>query len=486
MIQQSIDLALGRAFAPDPIDTSVSLARRFVKRTLLAVTIYKDGIEAVPVSFVGGVPRFGDAVFNPTGGEDVDATFLRMLAERHKARECLLNLATGYTAVVSSRAARPENDEEAILLMRDNPERILGEPPTQGCRHSLAFHPTHNFAVVFAHRGSEINTAVALAAKAELGVARLHCGMSSLLIHVLGNFWSEVGREAELLFVDRGSLFYLPVAEGSLGRPLFDVGLKEAALNQAIEERVGKLKAGGRVILINSSGIDIESMIKARGIDTTVIAPLKDQPQPALLACCSDKPRLAYDLFPGERVVRPFAPKSLRVVPLILWTSFAASVAFTGINAIRQTQASRMTAGFRKQTEMVDEMKKRSDDVIHDAQTRAENASSLCNWLLISPPTQALLVDLTREIEGATEQALREGKPLARVDSLSLTRQEGQPQMRLVVVVLGEPAAANRIFQRISALFGRMGYSTVDLKETLVPQGFRYEHLLNMPKPGES
>jgi hypothetical protein len=67
-----------------------------------------------------------------------------------------------------------------------------------------------------------------------------------------------------------------------------------------------------------------------------------------------------------------------------------------------------------------------------------------------------------------------------------LTRQEGQPQMRLVIVVLGDAPAANRVFQRISALFGRMGYSTVDLKESLVPQGFRYEHLLNIPRPAGS
>jgi hypothetical protein len=486
MIQQTIDLVLGRAFAPDPIDTSVPLARRFAKRPLLAVTIFKDGIEAVAVTFSGAVPRFGEAAFNPTGGEDVDATFLRTMADRHKARECLLNLATGYTAVLSSRAARPESEEEAILLMRDNPERILGEPPTQGCRHSLAFHPTHNFAVVFAHRENEVNMAVALAAKAELGIARLHCGMSSLLIHILGNHWSEVGREAELLFVDRGSLFYLPVGEGSMGRPLFDVGLKEAALNQAIAERVGKLKADARVILVNSSGIDIESMIRERGTDVTVVAPLKDQAQPALLACCSDKPRLAYDLYPAERVVRPFAPMSMRVVPLILWTSLAASVAVIGINAFRQAQATRMANGYKRQTELVNQMKKHGEDVIRSAQARTENAAAICNWLLISPPTQSLLVDLTKEIEGATVQAQREGRPVARVDSLSLTRQEGQPQMRLVVVVLGEPSAANRIFQRISALFGRMGYSTVDLKETLVPNGFRYEHLLNMPKPGES
>ena len=486
MIKLGIDLALGRAFTPDPIDTSVPLARRFAQRPLIAVTIYKDGFEAAAISFASGVPSFGELTFTPTGGEDVDGAFLRSFAERHKAGECLINLATGYTAVLSSRARRPETDEEAILLMRDNPERILGEPPMQGCRHSLAFHPTHNFAVVFAHRENEINTAVALAAKAELGVARIQCGMSSLLMHLFGNYWSEVGQEAELLFVDRSSLFYLPVGEGSLGRPLFDVGLKETALHEAITERASKLKAGGKLILVNSSGLDVESMIREHRPEIAIVSPLKDRTHPALWACASDQPHLGYDLFPNERSVRPFAPKSLRVVPLILWTSLAACVAVTGINTFKQAQAARMAAGYRKQSEALAQMERQSESVIHTAQSRTENASAICNWLLISPPTETLLVDLTREIEGATTQALKEGKPVARVDSLSLTRQEGQPQMRLVIVVLGEASAANRIFQRISALFGRMGYITVDLKESLIPQGFRYEHLLNMPKPGES
>jgi hypothetical protein len=176
----------------------------------------------------------------------------------------------------------------------------------------------------------------------------------------------------------------------------------------------------------------------------------------------------------------------LRIVPFTLWASLAAAIVVIGANAFRQVEAGRLAAGFRAQAAALAQAKKQSETVIHDAQTRAENAASICNWLLISPPTQALLVSLTTEIEGATNQALKEGKPVARVDSLSLTRQEGQPQMRLVIVVLGEASAANRIFQRISALFGRMGYSTVDLKETLVPQGFRYEHLLNMPRPGDS
>ena len=32
-----------------------------------------------------------------------------------------------------------------------------GEPPAQGCRPSIAYHPTHNFAVVVNHKEHEIN-----------------------------------------------------------------------------------------------------------------------------------------------------------------------------------------------------------------------------------------------------------------------------------------------------------------------------------------
>lgn len=482
MIQQAIDLALGRAFTPDPIDTSVPLALRFAKRPLLAVTIYKDGLEAVPITFQAGAPSFGQAAYAATGGEDVDANFLGTLAERLKARDCLINLATGYTAVLSSRAARPESDEEAILLMRDNPERILGEPPAQGCRHSVAFHPTHNFAVVFAHRESEINLAISLAAKAELSVARLQCGMSSLLMSILGNHWTAVGQEAEVLFVDRGSVFTLPVGQGSLGRPLFDIGLKEGPLKQAIAERVAKLRAGGKVVLVNPGGIDVEAMIRERNAEISVATPFKDVPHPALAACCADKPRLGYDLFPNERPVRPFAPKSLKAVPVLLWASAAAFVLVGGGNEVRKVQSSRMAASYAHQAEVIEGIEARTKAVIEQTESRQKAAASICDWLLISPGTEALLVDLTREIAGATDQGMKEGKPVARVDSLSITRQEGQPQMRLVLVVAGDASAANRIFQRISAYFGRKGYNTIDLKESLVPQGYRYEHLLNIPR----
>lgn len=482
MIQQCFDLLQGRAFVPDPLDSTVPLARRFARRPLVAVTMARDGLEAVAVTFPGGVPAFGPPETLAAGPEGADADFLRAFAERHKATECLINLTTGYTAVLSSRARRAESDEEAIQLMRDNPERLLGEPPAQGCRPSVAYHPTHNFAVVFSHKEHEINAAVSLASRAGLGVARLQCGMASLLIQILGRHWREVEPEAEILLVDRASLFYLPAGAGLLGRPLFDIGLKEAALRQAIAERIGKLKPGGRVLLVDTGGLDVAALLRQRE-GVTVITPLAGQPQPALAACCSDQPRIGYDLFPMERTVRPFAPARLRVVPLLFWGALAAAAAIIGLNTFRAAHADQLAASYRNQSLMLTAGKGRAEQTMHDIEARRRTASAIRDWLLISPSTQALLVDLTGEIEAATLQGAKENRSVAQVDSIALTRQEGQPQMRLALVVLGDAAAANRVFQRISTLFSRLGYSTVDLKETLVPQGFRYEHLLNIPKP---
>lgn len=481
MIQQCIDLALGRAFVPDPQDTLMPLARRFGKRPLIAVTVYKDSLDFVPVKFSGGSPVFGEPLTRPPGGEDADADALRLFAEKHGARDCLVNLATGYTATVSSRTRRADTEEEAILLMRDNPERLLGETPAHGCRASIIYHPTHNFAVVFSHKENEINAAVTVAQKAGLGLARLHCGMSSLLGYLVGNHWAAFGKEAEVFLVDRSSLFYVSVGESAFGRPLFDVGLKEAALRQAISERAGRLKPGSRVVLVNSSAIDVAAIFREVVIDATVEEPLKEQPNPFLWACCSDRPKLAYDLYPSERTIRPFAPARLRIVPLVLWGVTGAAVVFGGINGFRQARARTLIGNLTSQQNMLEGARREAQKKIQEITDRGKLANDMCDWLLISPTTQRLLIRMNQEIQNATEEAVRENQSVAQLDSLSITREPGQPQMRVSLVVIGDGPAANRVFQRIATLFNRLGYSTVDLRVTAAPGGFRYDHLLNLP-----
>jgi hypothetical protein len=276
----------------------------------------------------------------------------------------------------------------------------------------------------------------------------------------------------------------MPVGEGSFGRPLFDVGLKESALKQAIVERVGKLRQGGRTILVNASGIDVEAMLKEDSTDGSVVTPLKDRANPFLWACCTDKPRLGYDLFPNDRTVRPYASGRLRPVPFIFWGALAAAAVVISANGIREGRSRQQTAALANQARMLEQGKKQAESAMQEVVARGKVASDVADWLLISPMTQTLLIQINQEIEAATAEGVKEGKPVAEVDSLALAREEGQPQMRLSIVLNGDSSAANRVFQRISSLFGRLGYSTVDLRETVAPQGFRYEHLVNLPKGG--
>lgn len=482
MIQQIFDLALGRAFAPDPLDSTVALSRRFPERTVLALSVYKDGMEALPLTFTGEGATFGAAEFFSAGTEDAEAEWLHKTAERHQATHCVINLTTGYSAVLSNRTRRPESDEEGLLLMRDNPERLLGESPAPGTRPSIAYHPTHNFAVVFSHKDHDLQAVAGLASKAELAVARIQCGMSSALVYVLDHCWDELGGDADLLLIDRASILHLPVNANGLGRPLFDVGLKETALKQALEERLGRLKPQGRVAIIDSSGQNVAAQVRARFPEMTVVELLKDEPQPFLRAICIDRPRLGYDLYPLDRIARPYAPAGLHFVPILFWSALAASIALIGTNTWRARAAEGQTANLQRQAKQFGDGMTHQVALRHELDAHAKTATAMCDWLLISPSTQSLLTALTGEIESATNQALKENKSVAQLDSLSITRQEGQPQMRLVLVVFGDAPAANRIFQRISALFGRLGYSTIDLKQTLIPQGFRYEHLLSIPQ----
>jgi hypothetical protein len=153
------------------------------------------------------------------------------------------------------------------------------------------------------------------------------------------------------------------------------------------------------------------------------------------------------------------------------------------VNTWRENQAHRQGLGLQSQATMLAAAKHHSEDLMHDVEMRGKTAGAIYDWLMISPPTQSLLIQIASEIEAASKDAEKENKPVAQLDSLSITRQEGQPQMRLSIVLLGDAPSANRVFIRLSALFTKLGYSTVDLKQTLVPAGFRYEHLLNMPKP---
>jgi hypothetical protein len=67
------------------------------------------------------------------------------------------------------------------------------------------------------------------------------------------------------------------------------------------------------------------------------------------------------------------------------------------------------------------------------------------------------------------------------VQSMSVTRTPGQPQMRFVLRVEATETDANAAFNRVTDVLSRMGFKTIDFKTNQVPNGFEYDHLLNVP-----
>ena len=68
----------------------------------------------------------------------------------------------------------------------------------------------------------------------------------------------------------------------------------------------------------------------------------------------------------------------------MFWTAAAASAMLVGVNLFRGARDDRLAAGFKNQTRMLADGKKRAEDVKHDIEARGRTASAICNWLIIS------------------------------------------------------------------------------------------------------
>jgi len=97
-------------------------------------------------------------------------------------------------------------------------------------------------------------------------------------------------------------------------------------------------------------------------------------------------------------------------------------------------------------------------------------AYDLRDWLALAPPTQAFWIKITEALRGDLQ-----------VQNMSIDRIPGQPQMRLVITVSASEKEANEVFNQVSAVLGKAGYKTIDFKTYTVPNGYQYDHLLNVP-----
>jgi biopolymer transport protein ExbD len=102
--------------------------------------------------------------------------------------------------------------------------------------------------------------------------------------------------------------------------------------------------------------------------------------------------------------------------------------------------------------------------------TKEDLAHDLRDWVALAPPTQSFWVKVTEALRGHLQ-----------VQNMSIDRIPGQPQMRLVITVSAAEREAYEAFNQVSAVLKEEGYKTIDFKTYTVPNGYQYDHLLNVP-----
>jgi hypothetical protein len=472
MIRETIALAFARSFTPDPVDRKVRLSERFSKRPLIAVTVHENALEASRVAFVEGKPAFSETELCNFGEADSEVAFIRTYAAKHNATEVAINLQYGFTAMVSNRVKLAGSRAENLDQMQYNPEKIIGEPEQMRLKHALATHPTHNFALRFDFQRGDLDRIATVMARANLTVVHFHCGMVDLINFIIARHWQEVSSETAFIFVDARAVFTCLLEPRALGQPGFSMDTAAQDLREDVGSRLTEiLRPGRRVILINDSPVDVAAMIAERETKNEIISPLEGIASPELYAVCADtSEHYAYDLYPNEQRAKPFAPRSYIIVPILFWTLIAASGLCGVANSYRRLRAeSRLNELTQQKNAIALDMMSLARQT-SGFKAKESLAHDLRDWLALAPPTQGFWIKINEALRGPLQ-----------VQNMSIDRIPGQPQMRLVITVSASGKEANDAFDQVSAILSKEGYKTIDFKTYTVPNGYQYDHLLNVP-----
>jgi hypothetical protein len=296
--------------------------------------------------------------------------------------------------------------------------------------------------------------------------------MVDLINFIIARHWKEVSSETAFIFVDTRAVFTCLLEPRALGQPGFSMDTAAQDLREEVGSRLTEiLRPGRRVILINDSPVDVAAMIAERETKNEIVTPLEGIAFPELYAVCADiSDHYAYDLYPSEQRAKPFAPRSYIVVPILFWTLIAASGVCGVVNSYRRLRAESQLSELTRQKNVI------TGDMLSLAQqttgfkAKEGLAHDLRDWLALAPPTQAFWIKINEALHGDLQ-----------VQNMSIDRTPGQPQMRLVITVSASEKEANEAFNQVSAVLGQEGYKTIDFKTYTVPNGYQYDHLLNVP-----
>lgn len=472
-----------KAFRPDPNDVEVPLADRFRKRkiggpsSIIAISAAKTAWAACVVNFdAEGNPSFGEVLTPTSAAPSEISDWLAEIGRKHKIAHAAVGIGYGWDAQTLSAVPR-YNELETRRFIRNSPERLYGETKLDpDFVYMLSNHPNQeNISLQFRIKRSEVEKIVGIVATAGLQVVRVVNELAQMIEMAYAGDSAPESTYSGLLVCCPSSYLLLelpnwgvinadPIVEGSSTQQLLNtlsensdtnlVGYINAGL-PGLEEDIGIHIAGNKPRLLWKTGpkerIGIESIVR-------------------------DFKRSAFDVTcEPQDVVKPLPANRIHFV-----TAFYAMMAvFLGwfvfnqfrIKGYQQTEATTMS-----ETSALEAERDQLTQALKEMEKRAQISGDLVEWLAITPPAQAVVLMIAREVE-----------PNVSFTRLTVDMEPGTPNLKLTTEFFStDTEVSTRQVAKIQQALDRAGFRTINIEtDQPIPEGWRFSILLACPQDGD-
>jgi len=206
-ITQIINLCNLRAFRPDGFDMTASLKVRFTRQRLLGIIIYPNCVKLAKYHFGGTVHVEMIGTVNREGPSDNE--LMRILSNVAKENPGVLAVVAfnyGFNAVKSFSVKRSET---LWSMIKDNPQRVLGDDFEAGHSYSLVQHPTRESSIVFSYEQTVITSIERLLEQSGIVCVRLQHTIGSLFSMLVDLYKGVI--PCSMLMISGSSVLYLEV-----------------------------------------------------------------------------------------------------------------------------------------------------------------------------------------------------------------------------------------------------------------------------------
>ena len=204
---QILNLLSMRAFRPDAYDMCAPMKARFAKQRLLGIAIYPNCVKLAKYHFGGTVHVEMLGTIKREGTADNELVrILSNIAKENPGMQSVVAFNHGYNAVKSFTVKRSET---LWSMLKENPQRVLGDDFEAGHSYSVVQHPTRESSVVFAYEQSSITALERLLEQSGIACVRLQHTIGSLFPLIVDSYRGVL--PCNTLIISGNSVFYIEV-----------------------------------------------------------------------------------------------------------------------------------------------------------------------------------------------------------------------------------------------------------------------------------